>query len=106
MVGNNNPLIYLPSYKGISRAKNKGERQYKAYLRSCGSNFIARREVREFVLTRDNNKCDYCGKIAELQIDHIVSIYRGWKENIPLNLINHLDNLQTLCRSCNSRKEV
>lgn len=106
MDSNKNPLFYLTSYKGLSRAKNKGERQYKAYLRSCGSNFIKRKEVREIILERDNNKCVYCGSNSDLQIDHIISVYRVWKENIPLELVNHLDNLQTLCRPCNSRKEV
>lgn len=101
-----NPLIYKKMHKNIARAKTKGEKHYKSYLRSCANNFIGRKKVREFILNRDQHKCVYCGKNEDLQIDHIISVYRVWKDNIPLETINHLDNLQTLCRTCNSRKEV
>lgn len=106
MVGDKNPLVYKKMYKNFSRAKTKGEKHFKRYLRSCATNFIKRIEVRAFILERDGNKCVICESKLDLQIDHIISVYRVWNDDIPLEKINHLDNLQALCRSCNSRKEV
>jgi hypothetical protein len=106
MVCNKNPLVYKKMYKNFSRAKTKGEKHFKKYLRSCANNFIKRDEVRVFILNRDENKCVYCESESDLQIDHIISVYRVWNDDISLEKINHIDNLQTLCRSCNTRKEV
>jgi len=101
-----NPLIYTPNKRSLSRAKNKGTKALKSYLRSCAGNYTKRKEVRELVLNRDKNQCVNCGSKSELELDHIVSVYRGWKEGIPLESINSIKNLQTLCRSCNARKDV
>jgi 5-methylcytosine-specific restriction endonuclease McrA len=48
------------------------------------------------VFARDGFRCAYCGENRELQVDHIVPIARGGTDA--------LDNLQTLCRSCNQIK--
>lgn len=99
-----NPFIYEPT-KNLSRAKSKGEKSYIKYLRSCGQTFISRQEVREFVFSKDNYKCVECDTSENLQVDHIVSIYRVFKDGIDIREINNIDNLQTLCGSCNSRKK-
>jgi len=93
-----NPLKFTPNSIRRSRAKNKGEKAYKQYLRNEASNYIKRPAVREFILQRDNYKCVYCGSTENLQIDHIKSVYSGGE--------NSIDNLQTLCRSCNTGKLV
>jgi 5-methylcytosine-specific restriction endonuclease McrA len=100
------PFIYVPMKRNLSRAKNKGENELKKYLRNCGSNYIKREAVRNFVLLRDDYLCVRCRSKYDLQIDHILSVYQGWKNNIPLEEINSLSNLQTLCKSCNAGKEV
>lgn len=55
-------------------------------------------KLRAVVLARDGLRCVHCGceDIDELGVDHIVAEVNGGPHT--------LDNLQTLCRSCNSRK--
>lgn len=48
------------------------------------------------VWDRDNFTCKHCGEREDLSVDHIMpESFGGTLE---------LDNLQTLCRSCNSKK--
>lgn len=93
-----NPLEFTPNETRRSRAKNKGQKEYKKYLRNEASNYIKRNAVREFIFSRNNYECVNCGEKENLQIDHIVSVYKGGK--------NHIDNLQTLCKRCNSSKRA
>lgn len=48
------------------------------------------------VFKRDNYRCVVCGAEEDLTIDHIDPVSQGGRPT--------LDNLRTLCRSCNSRK--
>lgn len=57
---------------------------------------IASTKTRSAVLKRDGHKCRRCRSTKNLSVDHIVAVYNGGD--------NSLDNLQTLCRSCNSSK--
>lgn len=52
--------------------------------------------LREWIIDRDGNRCIECDTSEDLTVDHIVPVILGGKTN-P-------DNLQTLCRPCNSRK--
>lgn len=52
--------------------------------------------LRVKVQVRDGGKCCACGTDQDLSIDHIYPESRGG--------LTVLENLQTLCRSCNSRK--
>lgn len=53
-------------------------------------------DTRDFILQRDNYRCVKCNSRLKLEIDHIVPISRGGD--------NDIDNLQTLCKTCNVRK--
>ena len=48
------------------------------------------------VLERDAYRCKHCGGWEHLSVDHIQPRAKGGTDD--------LDNLQTLCRTCNSRK--
>ncbi|NJL03387.1 MAG: DEAD/DEAH box helicase family protein [Chloroflexaceae bacterium] len=50
------------------------------------------------VKRRDGNMCLCCGSERNLQIDHIIPVYKGGT--------NDLDNLQTLCKTCNTHKGI
>ena len=54
------------------------------------------KKVRKEILESFNYQCAHCGSRENLTIDHIlpVSLYGG----------NEKENLQVLCRSCNSKK--
>lgn len=52
--------------------------------------------IRWQVWERDNFTCKQCGTRANLSVDHIVPESKGGSLN--------LDNLQTLCKKCNSSK--
>jgi hypothetical protein len=53
--------------------------------------------LRTEVFERDAYRCVECGDYHNLQIDHSFPVSKGGT--------NHIGNLQTLCRSCNSRKK-
>lgn len=57
---------------------------------------IISRRLRNEIFARDNYTCRYCGSDDELTVDHIYPESKGGTRE-P-------ENLQTLCRSCNSRK--
>jgi 5-methylcytosine-specific restriction endonuclease McrA len=54
------------------------------------------KRLRTAVYERDAYRCRHCGTHRDLCLDHIIPESRGGAAT--------LDNLQTLCRSCNSTK--
>lgn len=74
-------------------------------LKNSSASFVQRKDVREFIFTRDNNKCVLCGATENLQIDHIVSIWRYAYLLVKLDYkkLNAKENLRVLCGLCNNR---
>ena len=70
--------------------KNSGKKRRDA------QNFISRKKIREFIFKRDNYRCLCCDSNKKLSIDHIIPVNKNGK--------NKISNLQTLCKSCNSKK--
>lgn len=65
----------------------------------AGTNFKrkpVKPELRLEIYERDNYCCQECSSNHDLTIDHIIPVVKGGT--------NNPSNLQTLCRSCNSRK--
>lgn len=58
--------------------------------------FIAKPEVRTEVFKKANYKCVKCSSRESLTVDHIFPVKLGGKDE--------MDNLQCLCRRCNSSK--
>ena len=52
--------------------------------------------VRRSVYERDDYRCVFCGEQGDITIDHITARANGGTDDV--------ENLQTLCRPCNSRK--
>ena len=59
---------------------------------------IISQRLRNEVLSRDNYQCAFCKSKEHLSIDHIKPEALGGK--------TILENLQVLCRSCNSKKGI
>lgn len=55
-------------------------------------------DVKKQVVRRDGGRCLACGGTRLLQVDHILPRLHGGSHD--------LDNLQTLCKSCNQRKDT
>ena len=55
-------------------------------------------DLRWTVFRRDDYACVWCGSESDLTVDHI--------HPVALGGTNDISNLQTLCRTCNSRKGV
>ena len=54
------------------------------------------KEIKEKVWERDNGRCAKCGRIIDLEFDHIIPFSKGGA--------NSIGNLQILCSRCNKMK--
>lgn len=88
--------VFLTLQKELERAY--GELALKQYSsrRKEASFAISRTAMRVAVFTRDEWKCKKCGERDHLSLDHVISVFDGGGDEI--------ENLQALCRKCNSRK--
>ena len=97
-------LIWNPPFRTAVKIESRNfDIRFKA-LRSSSGNFISRKCVREYIFNRDGHKCQNCGAVSRLHIDHIKSVCYAatYPEFIPF--LNKKENLQLLCISCNSKK--
>jgi 5-methylcytosine-specific restriction endonuclease McrA len=90
------------------KEKEYGRRRYKEHPEESKAAYHKRRArilgnggfftAEEWVAlcSRYGNRCLCCGRKRKLTADHVVPITKGGTSNI--------DNIQPLCKSCNSRK--
>jgi HNH endonuclease len=99
----------IPCINPCPRENERGEDYYftcdtcssslrNPMYRSFYKKKIISSHLRRAVLERDNHTCQKCGSLIRLTIDHVIAESKGGK--------TELDNLQTLCKSCNSRKRT
>ncbi len=85
-------VYQIEYYERIERRQNGKESRAKRAQISK-----QRPSLLETLSQRDGGlHCQHCGATSDLTIDHITPLVRGGS--------NELDNLQILCKSCNSRK--
>jgi 5-methylcytosine-specific restriction endonuclease McrA len=71
-------------------------RESYTFRREEANLHIAKPSIRKRIFKRDGHRCLRCGKADRLSVDHVVAVANGGG--------NEDENLQTLCRSCNSSK--
>ena len=98
---------WRPQNKTIRRLDGDrlSKRDKLRILRNSCSGFIMKKEVREYIFSRDGYKCCICGSSNNLQIDHIVSVYKIIMDKLEWKHANDENNLRTLCIHCNSKKK-
>lgn len=82
----------------ITVRKAYGDYLWASYpeRRKRANRAISQQELRVMIFGRNDYRCVICNSGDNLQIDHITPVAGGGGDD--------LDNLQTLCRSCNCRK--
>lgn len=73
-----------------------GEDEELQALRSTVKRKPISNKLRKMVYERDHCRCVTCGATDHLSLDHIIPWSLGGEDT--------MENLQTMCRSCNSRK--
>ena len=90
-IDKNGAQTFISSPEDIAAFKRKIIQQYGRKDRIAISD-----DLRKKIFTRDGYRCKICESILNLVVDHIYPHSLGGADSE--------DNLQTLCRSCNSRK--
>lgn len=87
----------LTNLHEYARCQRDNLNSYKERRRKANIN-NGKDSVRKQVFSRDGYQCNMCKSTSNLSIDHIVPVSKGGG--------NELDNLQCLCKPCNSKKGV
>lgn len=87
--------ILDPKYWGrnLTYAEYRAAKKYHPYAKERG---ILTKTLRKRIYDRDGNRCLNCGSTENLSIDHIIPLSKGGQTIIQ--------NLQTLCLTCNLKK--
>lgn len=81
---------------------NNPDKSYQTF-RKVSTSYVNRVFVRKYIFNKYNNKCFLCSSELDLQIDHIIPVYKCYKDK-NFMLCNNIDNLQLLCSKCNIKK--
>ena len=97
-------LIWNPQKLTLIKIKSSNHKKAFKVFRSSSSAYISRADIRILVLNKNNNKCSFCGSKEKLEIDHINSVYSSFIKN-DFHKCNSIENLQVLCKKCNTSKK-
>ena len=91
--------FYINSNEGVNMPRRKYDKeQQQRYYKLRMKWKKIKDKVTPVVFAWDRYQCRNCGTVANLTVDHIVPLSKDGT--------NKLDNLQTLCLSCNCTKGV
>ena len=85
----------IKKYLMVCKDEIKYRKSYQ-YKREQACLYTSDPTIRKKVFKRDGRKCVNCGTSKKLTLDHIIPVSKNGK--------NKLENMQVLCRSCNSSK--
>lgn len=93
----NADYVLGPDYRLGEPSTEKGVYHIKSFRRfDPRSREPISKKLRKAVYERDHYRCVECGATDHLSLDHIIPWSLGGEDT--------MENLQTMCRSCNSRK--
>ena len=87
---------YILGTENLKKLGKFVKRKVKKTRRLEASKYISKKHIRKIIFDKYDNCCHYCGSDESLEIDHVVPVSKGGKSN--------LQNLQSLCMNCNSKK--
>jgi hypothetical protein len=98
-------LYDFDTLKDIIKYIDKLRNNYMNYLehlrnepRRDACKFTALKEVQDYVYSKYGRKCIKCGATERISLDHVIPIVKGGEDKV--------ENLQPLCKSCNSSKGI
>lgn len=83
--------IYLKNTEKIKELNKRNPR-------NIAQKYIGSKKIRTKVFELHGKKCLCCGTDELVTLDHVIPIHHGG--------LNEIENLQPLCRSCNSKKKT
>jgi len=86
--------IYSLYLKNTEKIKELNKRN----PRNIAQKYIGSKKIRNKVFELHGEYCLCCGDSERVTLDHVIPIHCGG--------LNEIENLQTLCKSCNSKKNT
>ena len=95
--------LWNPQKSTLRKIEVLNKKEAFIVFRNSCSAFIKKIDVRAYVLDKYLNECVLCNSTKDLQIDHIISVYSHFNNDL-FTECNLESNLQVLCRKCNTSK--
>ena len=83
-------------HKNKAKAVSSRVIRLSYYVKIPYVRLMANKPNRKAIMKRDDHRCQYCGAIKNLTIDHVIPTSKGGK--------NTWENMVTACLDCNGKK--